>query len=85
MKGFVLLTAIAIAIFLACYSVSSLAISSFKRDAYELLKPLNPPRGVIDAYLGFAEKVVDLAFILLAIALIASFLALWVEVRVGRW
>ena len=81
MKGLATLIAVGAATLLICYSISSMAASTLKRDAHELLKPLNPPRGVIDAHLGFAEKMVGLAFALLALALIMSFLVLCLEVR----
>ena len=84
-KGFTALVAIGAAVFLICYSTSAIAISSFKHDVYDLLKPFSPPKEAIEPYLLFAEKVVGLTFALLAIALIASFLALWAEVKVGRW
>ena len=72
MRGFVLLVAIAIAVFVACYSISAMAISSFKHDVYDLLKPFNPPREVVESAFGFANKMVTLTFALLALALAAS-------------
>ena len=61
-----------------------MAVSTFKRDAYELLKPFNPPREAIDVYLGFVEKVIGLTFALLALTLIAGLLVLYLEVRACR-